>query len=617
MRLQLIRTILLTLLAACAAGSPAADDVVRFGLLDIEREATYGDRRDNVQASTVDYLRGACPTLQFEVKTYDIIGLREAIHAGEVDAFLSSSGFFVEFWQHGAKDLATLVSTDFPDPNQCVGGSFIVSADKPGRLTIDDLQGLRATAPNPQNFMAFQIGMAEIARRGYDPRKFFSSVSYTGNDLREVLRRVASGEADVGLVRACILESLEQRMPELQGKLRVVEPAAAGSLRCAVSTRLYPGWTVAVTAGIRPQTAELIARALLNQPATAEGGYHWSVATDFKSVNEVFRLLKTGPYAYLSEWTLKGFLVRYWPWFAVLALGLLFWILHWLRAESLVKKRTAELNAALEREEALHRQAIGAAEESERLLQLGVVNELSCIYAHEMAQPLTSIGYLARTLRTLCGREPVNRELIGRCAKKITADLAAAQAILARVRRYAKAPIRRSDPVDLTALTCEVAESVRRLNPGTPLTVEAAENVTVRGDALELSILVLNLLKNAASAASALKGDVSVTLGTVESDGKPFARLVIRNIGTKLSVTPFAERMLIRSDPDAAASADAKPRSGLGLGLLIVQSIVRAHGGTFETSSVPIAEGETPERITITVTLPLAKPDESVEAEEH
>ncbi|MBS5217788.1 MAG: PhnD/SsuA/transferrin family substrate-binding protein, partial [Sutterella wadsworthensis] len=292
---HLIFTEAVIALAGIAHAEPR--ESVHFGLLNIEQEATYGDRRDNVQERTVDYLRKACPEIDFSVEVYDILGLQAAVREGRVDAFLSSSGFFVELWHQGVKDLATLVSNDFPDPNRCVGGSFIVRAEEPQDLTLDDLHGRIAAAPNPQNFMAYQIGMAEIARRGYDPDRFFSRLDFTGNDLPEVLRRVASGDSDVGLVRACILESLLKKMPELRGRLRVVEPVKDAPISCAVSTPLYPGWTVAATTSLKPASAEAIARALLTQPPSGAGGYRWSVATDFKSVNDVFRLLKTGPYA--------------------------------------------------------------------------------------------------------------------------------------------------------------------------------------------------------------------------------------------------------------------------------------------------------------------------------
>lgn len=144
---HLIFTEAVIALAGIAHAEPR--ESVHFGLLNIEQEATYGDRRDNVQERTVDYLRKACPEIDFSVEVYDILGLQAAVREGRVDAFLSSSGFFVELWHQGVKDLATLVSNDFPDPNRCVGGSFIVRAEEPQDLTLDDLHGRIAAATIP------------------------------------------------------------------------------------------------------------------------------------------------------------------------------------------------------------------------------------------------------------------------------------------------------------------------------------------------------------------------------------------------------------------------------------------------------------------------------------
>ena len=84
-----------TLLAASAAN--AEDKVqLRFGLLDIERESTYLSHNDKTQTETVKWLRETLPQYAIEVRMLTIPKLAEEIKAGRIDAFLSSSGFFVE-----------------------------------------------------------------------------------------------------------------------------------------------------------------------------------------------------------------------------------------------------------------------------------------------------------------------------------------------------------------------------------------------------------------------------------------------------------------------------------------------------------------------------------------
>lgn len=559
---------------------------LRFGLLDIERESTYLSHNDRIQQETVRWLRETLPQYDFEVRTLTIPKLAEEIKAGRIDAFLSSSGFFVEMWPYGVRDIATLVSRTFPDPNRCVGGAIIVRSDREELNEIADLKGLRAVSTNPQNFMAFQLGMSEIAFRGYDPRTFFQSVSFTRNEPEEVLRALAQGTADVGLLRACFLESITSRENQWRGAFKVIEPVKT-SAACGYSTKLYPGWTVAVTSRAAAFMAADLSRTLLAKAPAGKDGYHWEIATDYRPVNEVFRLLRIGPYEYLNHWTLERFWEEYKTYVLIGLLFLAGWVFHWLSVEVLVRRRTAELQVALQAQRELHAKAMVSAAALEKLTKFGVVNELSAIYAHELAQPLTSIGYLVRTLRNALKRLPPDSDakpLMEKCAEKINVDLGTAQAILSRVRRYAKAPLRRDEAVDFTSLVSGVVSNMRKTSP-VAFEANLEGNTVIRGDKLELSVLTLNLLRNAAEHTS--DGRVRISLRREETSGQGrMAVLEVRNAGTPpVECAPgvFEDRSALRH-----SDANGESSKGFGLGLLIVRSVLKAHGGTLHC----FAEGD-------------------------
>lgn len=164
---------------------------ITLGILDIERESTYLNRKDNVQQETIDWLKERLPQYELSIQALNISTLADKIKKGEIDAFLSSSGFFVEMFPYGVKDLATLASEEFPNPNQCVGGSIIVLKNRKDLNSIDDLKGKIAVSTNPENFMAFQLGMSAIAAKGYDPWEFFKKTYFTKNEPRDALIKSA------------------------------------------------------------------------------------------------------------------------------------------------------------------------------------------------------------------------------------------------------------------------------------------------------------------------------------------------------------------------------------------------------------------------------------------
>lgn len=96
-----------------------------------------------------------------------------------------------------------------------------------------------------------------------------------------------------------------------------------GNQSCLRSTELFPGWTVALTTdNMAPQLTKRMVETILAMPIDPSSGMGWSVATEFSRVNDVFHVLRIGPYAYLRDWTLSRIWRDFWP---SLQLRLLCW----------------------------------------------------------------------------------------------------------------------------------------------------------------------------------------------------------------------------------------------------------------------------------------------------
>ncbi len=565
---------------ALSSGRARGGTVVRLGLLDFESSASYLSRVEDIQSTILQYLQETTPGIIIEPHWYKTAELEEAVKRGDVEFFLGSSGFFVEMRRYGVRDIGTIVSRSFPDPNQCVAGVIFVDSRRKDLQSIADLKHQRAAATDPRNFMTFQIAMNEIAAAGYDPDRFFKDIRFTDSQPERVAAAVASGAADVGLLRACMLEALERAHPEWQGRFRVINEqkgARAERLGCRYSTAMFPGWTFAVAPHTPPILTRHIASSLLAlDPKRTASGFEISFTTDYARVNDLFKRLRIGPYEHLRHWTIERAWRAAWP-FVLLAAGLLAaWILHSLRLEKLVRRRTAALEAAWAREKAAEDEAHRAAEKLDQLQRVSLVGELSAIFAHELGQPLSAMRYFARSLRTLSERPDADPKLVSACVSGLQKQITHAGEILDRVRSYAKQGADRSQPLDLAALLKDALEELRsskRLQ--FPTLVDAPEPVPVRGDPVELRIVVVNLLKNANEALTGWSADPSRPTASrlaIRASARRLpngaAELAVENDGPLLSPETVAR---------LGSPLQSKKKEGLGLGLLICRTIAEAH----------------------------------------
>jgi two-component system sensor histidine kinase TtrS len=74
------------------------------------------------------------------------------------------------------------------------------------------------------------------------------------------------------------------------------------------------------------------------------------------------------------------------------------WIVHTVRVEHQVQRRTAELRDSLAARDQAEAKTRESQEQMEHLSRLSVLGELSGNLAHELNQPLTTIGTYARTV---------------------------------------------------------------------------------------------------------------------------------------------------------------------------------------------------------------------------
>jgi signal transduction histidine kinase len=155
--------------------------------------------------------------------------------------------------------------------------------------------------------------------------------------------------------------------------------------------------------------------------------------------------------------------------------------------------------------------------------------------------------------------------------------------------------------VDMSDIVEQAVQASAQLfrDRGHRLTVDLRDrSLTVDGDPTRLVQVVVNLLNNAAKYTPP-NGEVSVT--AFRQDGDVIVRVTDTGIGIDSAMIPCVFDMYAR----AAESSQQSP-DGLGIGLALVQSLVRMHGGTvacrsdgpgrgseFEVS-IPAYEGRAP-----------------------
>jgi PAS domain S-box-containing protein len=225
-----------------------------------------------------------------------------------------------------------------------------------------------------------------------------------------------------------------------------------------------------------------------------------------------------------------------------------------------------------------HKQAITQAREQRlQLAHLGraaVLGELSGAFAHELAQPLTSIlGNAEAALELLPPDIPGLREIQDMLRDIIKDDVRAAEVIQRLRSMLARGEIQRR-PVDLNQVARDVLALARSdliTRNVTVVTQLESQGALVLADPVQLQQVLLNLIVNACEAMSASPPDerrLTIVTRPTE-DGRAF-ECTVADRGSGIPAGDL-ERIF---EPFVTTK-----KQGLGLGLAICRSIIEAHGG--------------------------------------
>jgi C4-dicarboxylate-specific signal transduction histidine kinase len=253
-----------------------------------------------------------------------------------------------------------------------------------------------------------------------------------------------------------------------------------------------------------------------------------------------------------------------------------------------VQQRTAELARAndelrgemIERqraEEALQKAQAELAHVS-RLMTLG---ELTASISHEVNQPIAAVVTNGQVCLRLLALETPRPDDLRATVERIVRDAHRASEVIQRIRALAKRSEPQMESLDINDVIREAILLLQRevFNHGVSLRTELASALPhVLGDRVQLQQVVINLLINGVEAMAPITDRLREIL--IRSQQHEAGQVLVAVLDSGIGIDSETAEKLFSAFFTTKAS-------GMGMGLSISRSIIRAHGGRLWVSPNP------------------------------
>ena len=193
---------------------------------------------------------------------------------------------------------------------------------------------------------------------------------------------------------------------------------------------------------------------------------------------------------------------------------------------------------------------------------------------HELGQPSSANLFLIHAFRRRMESQEPTKQDVDEVLEKLLSNVQREQKLIDKIRKYAKSAPSMWTRTDLFKCIHEAKDIVSKtLVESVSFTVDLpGKPIFIKADELELEILFVNLIKNAAEAVRDVP-EPEVGISAVFSDNS--VQVVIKDNGPRLSDEQLQQ---------IGMPLKSKKTGGLGLGVYICQMIVEKYGGTLQFS---------------------------------